>query len=137
MTPPAAYYPRRRNAPKKKKGKRKKADGVTKTANQKGKGAASGINFQFFPLAAFIYPCLFAPQLKKSRLPFLSCSAFFVSFPFLLVGAMLRLVPKEGTRSAQVLLLRLLDGISNWGRVWRVLLLSGTNLGSQKAPPPN
>jgi hypothetical protein len=113
-----------RDRPEKKKGKRKKADEVTKTANQKGKGDASGIDFQFFPLAAFIYPCLFAHQLVESRLPFLSCSAFFVSFPFLLIGAMLRLVPKEGTRSAQVVLLRLLDGISNWGRVWRVLLLT-------------
>jgi hypothetical protein len=45
---------------------------VSKTANQKGKGDASGINFRFFPLAAFIYPCLFAHQLIESRLPFLN-----------------------------------------------------------------
>jgi len=31
--------------PEKKKGKRKKADGVSKTANQKGKGPENAINF--------------------------------------------------------------------------------------------
>jgi hypothetical protein len=80
--------------PEKKKGKRKKAEEVSKTANQKGKGAASGINSQFFPLAAFIYPCLFVPQLIMSRLPFLSWSAFFASFP----------VSEEGAVSALLVL---------------------------------
>jgi len=70
------------NRPEKKKGERKKADGASKTANQKGKGDASGNNFEFFPLAAFIYPCLFALRLIESRLPFLSCSAFLLLFPF-------------------------------------------------------
>jgi hypothetical protein len=58
-------------APKKRKGKEKKRMWVSKTANQKGKGDARGNNFSFFPLAAFIYPCLFAHQLEMSRLPFL------------------------------------------------------------------
>jgi hypothetical protein len=69
-------------APKKRKGKEKKRMWVSKTANQKGKGAASGINFQFFPLAAFIYPCLFVHQLIMSRLPFLYWAAFLLLFSF-------------------------------------------------------
>lgn len=71
-----------------------------KTANQKGKGAAGAREDQFFALAAFIYPCLFALQVVVSRLPFLSCAAFFASFPFL----------REGRCFSS-----LFDGISNWG----------------------
>jgi len=41
VLPPAA------KSPEKKKGKRKKADGASKTANQKGKGAAGALEDQF------------------------------------------------------------------------------------------
>jgi hypothetical protein len=58
--------------PEKKKGKRKKADDVSKTANQKGKGPENAMVFQFFAFEGFIYPCLFAHQLETSRLPFLN-----------------------------------------------------------------
>ena len=60
------------NRPEKKKGKRKKADDESETANQKGKGPENAIDFQFFAFEGFIYPCLFAHQLIKSRLPFLN-----------------------------------------------------------------
>jgi len=47
-------------SPEKKKGKRKKADVVSKTANQKGKGPEDAMDIQFFAFEGFIYPCLFA-----------------------------------------------------------------------------
>ena len=59
-------------SPEKKKGKRKKADEASKTANQKGKGPENAMDFHFFAFEGFIYPCLFAHQPEMSRLPFLT-----------------------------------------------------------------
>jgi hypothetical protein len=75
------------NRPEKKKGKRKKADGESETANQKGKGAAGALENQFLRWR-HLYTLAFLQRARNEPFAVSKLTRFFCFFSLSEGGAM-------------------------------------------------